>query len=170
MQIYELEPSCRLAGEEILQRILGEGLSPGSPNPNTLKFQTKKCHFPHPFSDLAFRQKLCHLFIRLERNQKASSNTFRIFMFLLRSYSFGFETINTFIISHSSLEKQYPIPDQNGQSAVYPFSYQKGPKTIITFGAAHTYRGSTALGRLETYQGKRRQFVETLSSNGVFVV
>ena len=21
-------------------------------------FQTKKCHFPHPFSDLAFRQKL----------------------------------------------------------------------------------------------------------------
>ena len=23
-------------------------------------FQTKKCHFPHLFSDLAFRQKLCH--------------------------------------------------------------------------------------------------------------
>ena len=23
-------------------------------------FQTKKCHFPHSFSDLAFRQRLCH--------------------------------------------------------------------------------------------------------------
>ena len=23
-------------------------------------FQTKKCNFPHPFSDLAFRQKLCY--------------------------------------------------------------------------------------------------------------
>ena len=23
-------------------------------------FRTKKCHFPHPFSDLAFRHKLCH--------------------------------------------------------------------------------------------------------------
>ena len=26
-------------------------------------FQTKKCHFPHPFSDLAFRSKLCHAVI-----------------------------------------------------------------------------------------------------------
>ena len=148
MQIYELEQSCRLAGEEILQGILGEGLPPGSPNPNTLKFQTKNCHFPHPSSDLAFRQKLRHLFIRLERKQNVSSNAFRIFLFLLHSYSLGFETINTFVISHSSLEKQYPVPDQNGQSAVYPFSDQKGPKTIIPFRGAHTYRGSTTLGRL----------------------
>ena len=26
-------------------------------------FQTKKCHFPHLFSDLAFRQKLCHHYL-----------------------------------------------------------------------------------------------------------
>ena len=141
MQIYELEPSCRLAGEEILQGILGEGLPPGSPNPNTLKFQTKKCHFPHPFSDLAFRQKLCHLFIRLEHKQKVSSNAFRIFIFLLRSYSFGFETINTFMISHSSLEKQYPIPDHNGQNAVIPIFRPKRTKNH------YTLRRSTYLSR-----------------------
>ena len=26
-------------------------------------FQTKKCHSPHPFSDQAFRQKLCHHYL-----------------------------------------------------------------------------------------------------------
>ena len=26
-------------------------------------FQTKKCHFPHPFSGQAFRQKLCHHYL-----------------------------------------------------------------------------------------------------------
>ena len=26
-------------------------------------FQTKKCHFQHPFSDLAFRQKLCYHYL-----------------------------------------------------------------------------------------------------------
>ena len=30
-------------------------------------FQTKKCHFPHPFSDLAFRQKIMSSLLRLER-------------------------------------------------------------------------------------------------------
>ena len=33
-------------------------------------FQTKKCHFPHPFSDLAFRQKIMSSLLRLERKQK----------------------------------------------------------------------------------------------------
>ena len=42
-------------------------------------FQTKKCHFPHPFSDLAFRWKLCHTVITYIRAQaKISSNAFRI--------------------------------------------------------------------------------------------
>ena len=40
-------------------------------------FQTKKCHFPHPFSDLAFRQKLCHTVITYIKAQaKISSNAF----------------------------------------------------------------------------------------------
>ena len=68
-------------------------------------FQTKKCHFPHPFSDLAFRWKLCHTVITYIRAQaKISSNAFRIHLFLVLSYSFGIETINT-------STKPYPIPD-----------------------------------------------------------
>ena len=43
--------------------------------------------------------------LRLERKQKNSSNPFRIRIFLFLSYSFGIETINTFIHSRSSLEK-----------------------------------------------------------------
>ena len=30
------------------------------------RFQTKKCHSLHPFSDLAFRQKLCYYFIAVK--------------------------------------------------------------------------------------------------------
>ena len=36
----------------VLLGIFGGGVPPGSPNWRTL-FQTKRCHFPHPFSDLA---------------------------------------------------------------------------------------------------------------------
>ena len=32
-------------------------MAPSSPNPDPISDQ--KCHFPHPFSDLTFRQKLC---------------------------------------------------------------------------------------------------------------
>ena len=88
--------------------------------------------------------------LKLKRKQKVSSNAFRIRIFLFRSYSFGIETINTFIHSRSSLEKPYPIPDQNGQS-VYPFSDQKGPR-IIPFGAAHTY-----MAYIREYCGKALQ-------------
>ena len=42
--------------------------------------------------------------LRLACKQKNSSNLFRIRIFLLLSYSFGIETINTFIHSRSSLE------------------------------------------------------------------
>ena len=71
--------------------------------------------------------------LRLERKQKNSSNPFRIRIFLFLSYSFGIETIDTFI--HSVVPN--PIPDQNGQS-VYPFSDQNGAKTLPG-GAAYTY-------------------------------
>ena len=37
--------------------IIGGGVPPGSQNPDPISNQ--KCHFPDPFSDLAFRQKLC---------------------------------------------------------------------------------------------------------------
>ena len=57
----------------------GGGVPPGSPNPHT-----KKCHFPHPFPDLAFRQMSS--FLKLECKQKISSNVyfeFEYFYFVL---------------------------------------------------------------------------------------
>ena len=54
-------------------------------------FTTKKCHLtpdlknPYPFSDLAFRQKLCHHYLNQSVNKKNSSNAFRICIFLFRS-------------------------------------------------------------------------------------
>ena len=73
------EGPCRPGG--VLLGILGGGgVPPGSPNPD-------------PISDL-----------RLERKQTNSSNPFRIRIFLFFSYSFGIETINTFIHSCSSPE------------------------------------------------------------------
>ena len=125
------------------------------------RFQTKKCHFPHPFSDqisriqtnfqtwsiLAccrlsdsgggspvsprfifvfalsqfsgpnylgawnrlgpIRQKLCHHY-QIRGKQKHSSKAVLIRVFLFLSYSFGIETINSFIHvrSRSSLESR----------------------------------------------------------------
>ena len=63
-------------------------------------------------------------------------NPFRICIVLFLSYSFGIETINTFIHFHSSLEN-HTRPEQNRQS-VYLFSDQNGSKTL-TDEAAHTY-------------------------------
>ena len=76
---------------------------------------------------------------RLERKQEKLFHTFQFeftyFSFFL--YSFGIETINTFI--HSRVvpaRKPYPIPDQS----VDPFSDQNGAKTLPD-GAAHTCMG-----------------------------
>ena len=43
-------------------------------------------------------------FFRLERKQTISPNAYPIRKFLLRSYSFGVETINKFIHPRSSIE------------------------------------------------------------------
>jgi len=40
-------------GGGVLLGIFGGGVPPASPDPIQTQFQTKKCHFPHPFSDLA---------------------------------------------------------------------------------------------------------------------
>ena len=65
--------------------------------------------------------------LRLERKQKISSNAFRIRIFLSRSYSFGIETINTFICSRSSLENHTRFQTKMGK--VYTrFQTKRGPK------------------------------------------
>ena len=71
-------------------------------------FQTKKCNFPHPFSDLAFRQKLCHHYLVVRAQTKNYSKPFQIRIFLFLAYSFGIETINTCI---HSLVPWKTIPD-----------------------------------------------------------
>ena len=65
-----------------------------------------------------------------------SSNAFGIHIFLFRSYSFGIETISTFIHVHSRslLENRTRFQTKMGKV----FSDQKGPK-ILPFRAAHTY-------------------------------
>ena len=109
-------------------------------------FQTKTCHFPHPFSDLTSKihtrfqtWPFGEIMLSLPRSKaqtKNSSNPFQI-RSLLFLYSFGIKTINTFIYSRSSLQKSYPIPDQNGQR-VYQSADQNDAKTLPE-GAVHTY-------------------------------
>ena len=54
-------------------------------------------------------------FLTLERKQKNSSNAYRIRIFLFRSYSFGIETITTFIHSRSSLENHSRFQTKMGK-------------------------------------------------------
>ena len=63
--------------------------------------------------------------LRLECKQKNSSNAFRISMFLLCSYSFGIETINTFKRSRSSFVNHTRFQTKMGKT--------------VPFGATHTY-------------------------------
>ena len=97
---------------------------------NTNLFQTKKCHFSHLFSDLASK-KLCQHYSDQKApppKKKISENPFRIRVFLFLSYSFGIETINTFIHSCSSLDNHTRFQHKTAQKS-YP----------LGGGGAHTY-------------------------------
>ena len=56
--IFRADPHTLISGGGVLLGILGGSVPPGSPNPDLILDQ--KCHFLHPFSDLASK-KLCHL-------------------------------------------------------------------------------------------------------------
>ena len=75
--------------------------------------------------------------LRLERKQKNSSNPFRIRIFLFLSYSFGIETINTFIHSCSSLENHPRFQTKMGK--MYTRFQNKTAQKNHPDGAAHTY-------------------------------
>ena len=106
--------------------------------PQTLtRIQAKKCNFPHPFSNPAFRQKVMLSLLRLERKQKRFSNPFRIRIFLFLAYSFGIETINTFI--HSVVpSKTIPYSRPKWTKCIPAFSDQNGAKSLPD-GAAPIY-------------------------------
>ena len=100
-------------------------MPPGSPNPDPISDQ--KMSFstpvfrpdlenPYPFSDLAFRQKSCHHYLGESATKKInSSNPFHIRIFLFLSYSFGTETINTFVHPPSSLENHTRFQTKMGK-------------------------------------------------------
>ena len=136
-------------GGGILVGILRGGVLPCSPNPDTISdqkyvilqtcFQTRPPKSIPVFRpvlwapDLAFRQKLRHHYLDSVCKQKNSSNAFQIRIFLLLSYSFGIETINMFIHSHSTLENHTRF--QTNMGKVYTcFQTKTRPG-----GAAHTY-------------------------------
>ena len=98
-----------------------------------IHFQTRPL-YPCPFSDLAFRQKLCYHY--LERKPKKYSNPFRIRIFLFLSSSFEIETINTFIRSRSSLESHTRFQTKMGK--VYTRLQTKTAQKPHN-GTAHTY-------------------------------
>ena len=106
-------------------------------------FQTNKCYFPYPFSDLAFRQKLCHHYqIRAETKKffKYISNSHISF----RSYSFGIATINTFIQSRSSLANHTRFqtkkrPRLCPRRCVPVFRPKRPEFKTLPVGAANTY-------------------------------
>ena len=76
--------------------------------------------------------------LKLDRKQNNASNVFPVLIFLFRSYSFGIETITVGSYALILLLKSIPIPVQNRQS-VYPFSSQRGPKTISFGGGTYLY-------------------------------
>ena len=88
------------------------------------RFQTKKCNFPHPFSDQTSKIHTRFQTWPLGRNYviitqiraqtKNYSNPFRIRIFLFLSYSFGIETINKFI--HPVVPSK-TIPDSRPRQA-----------------------------------------------------
>ena len=114
-------------GGGILLEILGGGVPPGSSNPD--------------------RQKLYYHYVDYSANKKNIQIHFEFAYFSFFPYSFGMETINTFIhsvVSSKTIpdsrpngQSAYPFSDQHGQS-VYPFSDQNSAKTLPD-GAVHTY-------------------------------
>ena len=67
------------------------------------RFQTRPLK-SKPFFRPGLQTEIMSSFFRLERKQTISPNAYPIRKFLLRSYSFGVETINKFIHPRSSIE------------------------------------------------------------------
>ena len=122
------------------------GVCPASKNPDPISDQKMSFYGPvfrpdlqnpYLFSDLALRQKLRHHYLDSVRKQKNSSNAFRIRVFLLLSYSFGIETINTFIHSRSTLENHTRFHAKKGK--VYTRFQTKTAQKPYPMGGTYLY-------------------------------
>ena len=122
-------------GGGVLVGIIGGGVAPGPPNADP--FSDQKCHFWHPFSDLAckihtpvfrprlesrevdFWQVFLDWYAKKKNFLKSISNSHISLSFLS---SFGIKMINIFIHSHSFLENNTRFQTKPGK--VYTrFSY-----------------------------------------------
>ena len=147
--LYEYGSSCStylISRGGVLLGILGGGVPPGSPNPDTdfrpknvtfhTRFQTRPLKSIPVFRPCYWAEIMLSL-LRLERKQENSSNPFRIRIFSFLFYSFGIETINTFIHSRSSLENYTRFQTKMGKVQTR-FQTKTAQKTLPD-GAAHTY-------------------------------
>ena len=96
-------------------------------------FQTKKCHFSHPFSS----KKLCRHYLDWNTNK----NNFLIYTFLFLSFSFGTERINTVIHSRirSSLENQTRFQTKIQWAKSIPVFRPKQRKNPTFWGSTFLY-------------------------------
>ena len=105
LDIFDLEPNCRMLA--IITRVAVG--TPGKSREILTLFHIKKYHFRPGL------QEIMSSLLRLEQQQKGLLNPFWIHMFLFLFYSFGIETINTFIHSRSCLENHARLQTKMGK-------------------------------------------------------
>ena len=103
-------------------------------------FQTKKCHFSHPFSDLPSKLHIrlqswpLGNYVILTYTRIATKNDpFQIRIFLLL-YSFGIEMIDTFINSRSSLKNHTQFQTKMGKVYTCFQTLKTAQKPYAAFG------------------------------------
>ena len=116
-------------GRGVLLGILGGGVPPGSPNPDPISDQKMSLIFHTRFQTWPLKsipilrpglKEIMSSILRLEQQQKRFlQNPIRIRLFLFLSYSFGIETINTFVHTRSSLESHTRFQTKTAQKP-YP--------------------------------------------------
>ena len=97
------------------------------------RFQTKKCNYPYPFSDLAFWQKLCYHYLAVRAQTQKFFQSISNSHISLSLTHCELKRQKMFIHSRSSLEN--PTRFQIKIDSVYLISDQNGTKTLPSGGA-----------------------------------
>ena len=117
------------------------------------RFQTRRLTFTPVFKP-GPQTEIMSSSLRLERKQKNSSNQFRIRIFLRLSFTFGIETINTFIHSCSSLENYTRFQTKIGKICAR-FQTKDAQKPCPNGGGTYLY--SSPPPGLTPLNGKRQE-------------